>query len=64
MERVGMKSPLLLMEVQKQIPFGNDKQKGKGNYKSKGNSRFPLGMTNKKATATTKARAKADSLRE
>ena len=37
---------------QKQIPFGNDKQKGKYN------SRFPSGMTNKEARAT------ADSLRE
>jgi hypothetical protein len=40
----------------KQIPFGNDSQKGK----SKGRSRFPSGMTAKKA----KAKEEADSLRE
>jgi hypothetical protein len=36
----------------KQIPCGNDRQKGKGQ------SRFPAGMTDKKA------KGKADSLRE
>ncbi len=36
----------------KQIPFGND------NKKSKCNSRFPSGMTTRKASATTKASAR------
>ena len=38
-----------------QIPFGNDKQKNKSNS----NSRFPAGMTTRKAKAraTTEARA-------
>jgi hypothetical protein len=40
--------------IQKQIPFRNDSKK------SKGNSRFPSGMTARKAKAT----AAADSLRE
>jgi hypothetical protein len=48
-----------------QIPFGNDRKKGKGNSKNekqipfgndrqkgKGNSRFPSGMTERKASAT------------
>ena len=38
--------------VEKQIPFGNDRQKCKCNGKSKGNSRFPLGKTDRKARAT------------
>jgi hypothetical protein len=45
---------------QQQIPFGNDRQKNKGNSKSR--SRFPPGMTDRKARAT--AKATADSLRE
>jgi hypothetical protein len=34
---------------QKQIPFGNDNQKGKG--RGTGRSRFPSGMTTRKAKA-------------
>jgi hypothetical protein len=33
----------------------DDKQKGKGNSKGNGNSRFPLGMTSKKAETTAEA---------
>jgi hypothetical protein len=40
---------------EKQIPFGNDNQKGEGRDRSG----FPSGMTTKKATAETEA----DSLR-
>jgi hypothetical protein len=42
------------------------KEKGKGNCKGKdkGNSRFPSGMTERKARATAKTGATADSLRE
>ncbi len=47
-------------EKSKQIPYGNDKEKSKqipyGNDKEKSKSRFPSGMTKK--------RARADSLRE
>jgi hypothetical protein len=45
---------------EQQIPFRNDRKKGKGNGKDK--SRFPSGMTERKAKAT--AKTKADSLRE
>jgi hypothetical protein len=51
---------------EKQIPFGNDRKKSKG----KSNSRFPSGMTERKARARARARATAratataDSLRE
>jgi len=47
---------------QQQISCGNDRQKGKG----KDNSGFPAGMTDRKARATPKTRAKttADFLRE
>jgi hypothetical protein len=34
---------------QRQIPFRNDRKKIKGNYN--GNSRFPAGMTTRKAKA-------------
>jgi len=40
----------------KQIPFGNDRKKGNSNSNSNGRSRFPSGMTERKATATAKAR--------
>ena len=42
---------------EQQIPFGNDNKKGKG--KNKSYSRFPAGMTTRKAKtkATTKAAA-------
>ena len=53
-----------LGQRQKQIPCGNDRQKGKGKSKGKGRSRFPAGMTDRKAKARAKARAEADSLRE
>jgi len=44
------------MQKQQQIPCGNDSKKGKSNGKN--NSRFPAGMTDRKARAT------ADSLWE
>ena len=44
---------------QKQIPKGNDGKKSKDNYKSNNRSRFPRGMTERKAKAKAKARAKA-----
>jgi hypothetical protein len=47
-----------------QIPFRNDGKKGKGNSKGKGYSRFPSGMTERKATTTARAKATADSLQE
>jgi hypothetical protein len=45
--------------AEKQIPCGNDRKKGKGNDKSndRSRSRFPAGMTERKARATTKAEA-------
>jgi len=46
----------------KQIPKGNDSKKGNGNSKGKRRSRFPEGMTERKATATAKAKEEADSL--
>jgi hypothetical protein len=48
--------------MQQQIPFGYDRKKSKGNC----NSRFPSGMTERKARANARARAKAttDSLWE
>jgi hypothetical protein len=55
-EAVPGKEQQRQQQRQQQIPFGNDKQKGNSNDKS----RFPSGMTNKKAAAT----ATADSLRE
>jgi len=42
---------------EKQIPGGNDRKKGKGNGNRR--SRFPEGMTERKAKATTGAKAKA-----
>jgi hypothetical protein len=51
-------------QEQKQNPFGNDRQRGEGNSKGKGRSRFPSGMTDREAKATAKAREEADSLRE
>jgi hypothetical protein len=47
-------------EVRQQIPFGNDSQKSK--CKCNSDSRFPSGMTARKASAS--ATATADSLRE
>ena len=37
--------------MQQQIPFGNDRQKSKGENKGSGkcNSRFPSGMTDREA---------------
>jgi hypothetical protein len=46
--------------MEKQIPCGNDRQKSKGNGAWR--SRFPAGMTDRKAKATE--HGKADSLRE
>jgi hypothetical protein len=58
-------------ECEKRIPFGNDGQRGRGEGKSKGTdkgkdnskgkyrSRFPAGMTTKKARATATAKARA-----
>jgi hypothetical protein len=43
------------VQRQKQIPFGNDNKKSKDN----GKSRFPSGMTTRKAKATAIARATA-----
>jgi len=37
------------MQKQQQIPCGNDSKKGKSNGKN--NSGFPVGMTDRKATA-------------
>jgi len=45
---------------QEQIPFRNDRKKGNDN--DNGRSRFPSGMTDRKATA--RAKAEADSPRE
>ncbi len=42
-------------EQQQQIPFGNDKQKSKN--KNKCNSRFPAGMTTRKAKARARTTA-------
>jgi hypothetical protein len=44
---------------QKQIPCGNDRKKGKNKGKGKGSSRFPAGMTERKARTKAKARATA-----
>jgi hypothetical protein len=41
----------------KQIPEGNDSHKGKGNSKSKDRSRFPEGMTKRRAKAKAEASA-------
>jgi len=40
----------------KQIPFGNDSKKGKGNSNCKDRSRFPSGMTAREAKARAKAK--------
>ncbi len=48
------------MQKQQQIPFRNDRKKSKGKCRS--NSRFPSGMTERKARAN--AEATADSLQE
>jgi hypothetical protein len=46
--------------LQKQISFGNDRQKGKNDNKDKNRSRFPEGMTERKQGQ--KREATADSL--
>jgi hypothetical protein len=38
---------------QQQIPCRNDRKKSKGNDNGNGNSRFPAGMTERKARTTT-----------
>jgi hypothetical protein len=44
--------------AEKQIPCGNDRKKSYDKGKSR--SRFPAGMTERKARATTKATTKAE----
>jgi len=64
---------MLHLDIEReQIPFRNDRQKGKGKGRGKGkgkrkyNSRFPSGMTDRKARATAKAKENttSDSLQE
>jgi hypothetical protein len=57
---MGVGGSLRVERLQQQISFGNDRKKSKGMGKS--NSRFPAGMTDRKARAW--AKATADFLRE
>jgi hypothetical protein len=50
--------------IEQQIPRGNDKQKGKSKGNDKDRSRFPSGMTERKATAKATTKTEADSLQE
>jgi hypothetical protein len=57
---------LSVLEGQQQIPFGNDRQEKQGQQQmqEQRQSRFPAGMTDRKAKARTTARAMGDSRRE
>ena len=55
-----MRKRQLQRQEKKQIPFGNDNQKGKckGNGNGKSNSRFPSGMTTKKTKKKANAKTR------